>query len=153
MEQMEKTLHTHMFFRHFYYIFLYSILWLIVFTNSLLKLVLNFQVVLTVDGHGSSLSVDDGKACKRFNIILLMLYPNATFLMQLADVAVFKSFKMLWKEAVLNFRGNEFDKILFKSHFAAAFKSAFHQINKSTIINGFRACIRGIQMQMIIQNI
>lgn len=54
-----------------------------------------FPVILFVDGHGSHLSArGNWKACKKLKIILFNLYPNATFLIQPADVSVFKSLKV-----------------------------------------------------------
>lgn len=86
------------------------------------------------------MSVEVGKTCKNLKIILFKLYPNATYLIQPANVSLFMSLKVLWKQAVNDFRGRESDKILSKSDFASVFKNAFEQIAEKTIVNGFRAC-------------
>ncbi|XP_072395154.1 uncharacterized protein [Diabrotica undecimpunctata] len=61
-------------------------------------------VILFVDGHKTHLTVQTSQLCTDLKIILVALYPNATRLLQPADVATFKPLKTFWDKAVLQFR-------------------------------------------------
>nr|CAI5829451.1 unnamed protein product [Callosobruchus analis] len=68
------------------------------------------------------------------------LYPNATRILQPADVACFKPLKNAWKVEVLKWRTNNPYLQLTKLHFAPILKEALLSLKKPSIINGFRAC-------------
>lgn len=53
-----------------------------------------FPVILFLDGHCTHLSYKLSSLCVKLQIIVVCLYPNATRIMQPADVAAFKPIKM-----------------------------------------------------------
>lgn len=57
-----------------------------------LKQNIKFPVILFVDGHKSHLTYEVSQLCTQKKIILVPLYPNATRILQPADVAAFKPF-------------------------------------------------------------
>jgi len=61
-----------------------------------------FPVILFVDGHTSHLTYHLSKLCLQLNIILIALYPNATRILQPADVAAFRPIKAGWKKGVFD---------------------------------------------------
>ncbi|KAJ8917899.1 hypothetical protein NQ315_002591 [Exocentrus adspersus] len=105
----------------------------------LLKKNIQFPIILFVDGHKTHLTFQLSKLCIKLNIILIALYPNATRILQPADVGVFKPVKNMWKRAVLEWRRLNPDEQLTKEKFAPILKIVVDNIKPSCIINGFRA--------------
>ncbi|XP_072392192.1 uncharacterized protein [Diabrotica undecimpunctata] len=97
-------------------------------------------VILFVDGHKTHLTVQTSQLCTDLKIILVALYPNATRLLQPADVAAFKPLKTFWNKAVLQFRRDNPQKVLTKVQFAPVLKSAIDRLNPDVIRSRFRAC-------------
>lgn len=111
------------------------------FHADLVKKNIQFPVVLFVDGHGSHLSFQLSELCTELQIVLICLPPNATRIMQTADVSCFKPVKYGWTNAVIIWRRNNIDKMLTKIRFAKILKIVVDTyITKETICNGFRAC-------------
>lgn len=52
-----------------------------------------FPVILFLDGHKSHINYDLSLKCKELGIVLIALYPNATRILQPADVAAFRPIK------------------------------------------------------------
>lgn len=75
-----------------------------VFCKSLRAQGTVFPIVLFVDGHKSHLTYEVSKLCTDLEIILIALYPNATRILQPADVSCFKPLKNFWKKGVLEWR-------------------------------------------------
>ncbi|KAJ8937651.1 hypothetical protein NQ318_002165 [Aromia moschata] len=73
-------------------------------------------------------------------VILIALYPNATRILQPADVSCFKPLKNAWKLAVLEWRRNHPFLELTKVHFAPILKDALSTLKTSSISNGFKTC-------------
>ncbi|CAK1603693.1 unnamed protein product [Parnassius mnemosyne] len=100
-----------------------------------------FPILLFVDGHKSHINFELSKACKERGIILIALYPNATRILQPADVAAFKPIKSAWKKGVLEWRRENATKNLTKIDFGPILSIVLKKyIDKQIIINGFRAC-------------
>ena len=57
---------------------------------------ITFPIILYVDGHSLHLSLEAAEFCAVNGIILYCLLPNATHLLQPADVGVFSSMKASW---------------------------------------------------------
>lgn len=111
------------------------------FYADLVKNNVKFPVVLFVDGHTSHVSYKASEMCNELQIILVCLYPNATRILQPADVSVFKPLKSGWHEAVFIWKRQNTDKILTKVKFARILKIVVDTfIKKTTIENGFRTC-------------
>lgn len=106
----------------------------------LLKQKVQFPVILFVDGHKTHQTLELSNLCSEIQIILICLYPNATRILQPADVSSFKPLKNAWKRAVASWRNsNNFIQIT-KIHFAPILKEALSALTEITIANGFRAC-------------
>lgn len=74
-------------------------------------------------------------------IILVALYPNATRILQPADVAAFKPLKNGWNSKVIEWRRNHPGESLNKEKFAPLLNEAIlSSITADTLKNGFRAC-------------
>ncbi|KAI4464223.1 hypothetical protein MML48_3g00003013 [Holotrichia oblita] len=99
-----------------------------------------FAIILFVDGHSTHQTLKLSQLCTSLEIILIALYPNATRIMQPADVAGFKPLKTGWKRAVLEFRRKNPNVALSKEKFAPLLNSVIENYAKAdTIKNGFRA--------------
>lgn len=108
---------------------------------NLQKIGTTFPVILFLDGHSTHLTYELSCLCVELEIILICLYPNATRILQPADVAAFKPIKNSWKKAVIEWRRSHPLETLTKEHFAPVLKIVVDKVSKSeTIIkNGFRA--------------
>lgn len=92
-------------------------------------------------GHKTHLTYSLSKLCEELNIILICLYPNATRILQPADVAIFKPIKLGWQREVQQWRVVNVDQQFTKRDFAPVLKSVVDKyVKKETVINGFRAC-------------
>ncbi|KAK9680181.1 DDE superfamily endonuclease [Popillia japonica] len=98
-----------------------------------------FPVILFVDGHKSHLTLQVSELCEKLQIILIALYPNATRILQPADVGVFKPVKALWRRAVLQWRRENPNEQLTKEKFAPILRIVVGSIKPSIIVNGFKA--------------
>lgn len=104
------------------------------------KLGVKFPIILFVDGHTTHQTYKLSQLCTELQIVLIALYPNATRIMQPADVAAFKPLKTGWKKAVLEFRRKNPRSSLTKESFAPVLKTVVDECAKiDTIKNGFRA--------------
>jgi hypothetical protein len=71
-----------------------------VFDPWLLSQQVERPVILFLDGHKSHLSVELSTFCSEKQIILYSLLPNATHILQPADVAIFAPMKKRWRQIV-----------------------------------------------------
>lgn len=67
--------------------------------SHLVKENVTLPVILFVDGHKSHINYELSEKCKELGIVLVALYPNATRILQPADVAAFKPIKNEWKKS------------------------------------------------------
>uniref|UniRef100_A0A2H1WY43 SFRICE_022156 n=1 Tax=Spodoptera frugiperda TaxID=7108 RepID=A0A2H1WY43_SPOFR len=110
-----------------------------VFHPYLYKIKVTFPVILFVDGHKTHLSLEVSELCSKLQIVLIALYPNATRILQPADVSAFRPLKTAWKESVLKWRRDYPLETLTKNNFVPVLKEALEVgIKDTTIINGFR---------------
>ncbi|KAH9642696.1 hypothetical protein HF086_014393 [Spodoptera exigua] len=91
------------------------------------------------DGHKSHTTLELSQLCQSLGIILIALYPNATRLLQPADVAAFRPIKVMWRKAVLEWRANNLTKTLLKTDVGSVLDNVLPKLKKSTLINGFKA--------------
>lgn len=96
---------------------------------------IKFPIILFVDNHASHTTLEASETAKHLNIVMIFLYPNSTFLLQPADVAVFRSLKSLWREENRLARQNEI--IITKFNFAQLFLQAYSKMTPVTIRAGF----------------
>lgn len=110
-----------------------------VFHPYLYKKKVTFPVILFVDGHKTHLSLEVSELCSKLQIVLIALYPNATRILQPADVSAFRPLKAAWKESVLKWRRDHPLETLTKNNFVPVLKEALEVgIKDTTVINGFR---------------
>lgn len=111
-----------------------------VFNPHLVENNIKRPVILFVDGHKSHLSYKLSQLCCQLEIILIALYPNATRILQPADVAAFRPIKYGWKKAVMNWRLNHPAEALTKENVAPILDLVVKEIKPETLVNGFKAC-------------
>lgn len=111
-----------------------------IFYKHLIQEKVKFPVILFVDGHRTHLTFELSRVCADLKIILIALYPNATRILQPADVACFKPLKSFWKSGVLQWRRENPYCQLGKQHFAPILQKCILQLSADAITNGFRAC-------------
>lgn len=96
--------------------------------------------ILFVDGHSSHLSLEVIEFCKEQEIVLITLYPNATWLMQPLDVGVFAQFKGIW-DAFLMEKDSDFTFVMNNRTFALALKE-FMDLKSETLEPYVKASFR-----------
>lgn len=112
-----------------------------VFYPYLEKENINLPVIFFVDGHRTHLTYEISKLCSRLKIELIALYPNATRILQPADVSVFRPIKLAWKKAVREWCNHHVNEIITKLNFASILKTVVDtSINPEAMVNGFRVC-------------
>lgn len=98
-------------------------------------------VLFLVDGNRSHMSLELSKFCDQNEIILYALPPNATHLLQPADVAVFKPLKEYWRQEVREWQTENENKVVTKADFCPIFHKVLQHPNMCTNMkNGFKAC-------------
>lgn len=99
-----------------------------------------FPVVLVIDGYSAHKSSKLFIWCKQHDVILLLLYPNSTHILQVLDIGIFAPLKTKYEELYAiwgdmnpteNFTELEFIKVLKATNDAT--------LQPATIINGWRA--------------
>jgi len=78
------------------------ILWILYITNVFYPLKINnivFPIILFISSH-----LPLSNFCQQHEIELIALYPNATYILQPLDVAVFHPLKLVWKKTVNNWK-------------------------------------------------
>lgn len=112
-----------------------------VFYPFVKKLDIAFPIILFVDGHKTHLDRKLSTLCTKLQIVLVALYPNATRILQPADVSTFKPLKDGWRKGVLEWRRNNPTEELTKKSFAPLLNCVISKtLRPEIIINGFRAC-------------
>ncbi|XP_031359109.1 eukaryotic translation initiation factor 5B-like [Photinus pyralis] len=102
---------------------------------------ITFPVILFVDGHKSHLTYQLSVLCSNLAIEIIALYPNATRILQPADVAVFRPIKVAWRKAVRNWQSDHPGESLTKLSFAPLLDEVVKSSAKPDIlVNGFKAC-------------
>lgn len=99
-----------------------------------------FPVLLLVDGHKSHINQEVSQLCIDNGIILYSLYPNATHIIQPADVSVFQPLKNSWKKVVNDWKLKTGHRCVTKALFAPLLETTFNYLSKEVICNGFRKC-------------
>ncbi|KAL9702723.1 hypothetical protein quinque_006241 [Culex quinquefasciatus] len=97
-------------------------------------------VLYFVDGHSSHINLETSKMCCDLGIILIALYPNATRIMQPADVSCFKPLKNGWPKAVAKLRRNDPNAKVTLQNFAPVLLDCIrNSLTRLIIKKGFRA--------------
>lgn len=93
-----------------------------------------------MDVHKTHVTIEVSELCRRLKIHLIALYPNATRILQPADVAAFRPIKVARKKALRDwYAANNYQTSLTKETFAPLLKTVVGSCSKKeTLINGFR---------------
>lgn len=103
-------------------------------------------ILLFLDGHASHITIALSEYCEENKIELVLLPPNATFILQPLDVAVFKSLKDRWRKFL---RKKDFEMRrqgimkfdITKKNFATVLGEFItNEFSSYAIKSGFRAC-------------
>lgn len=113
-------------------------------TNSLLPYLKDknttFPVLYIVDGHRSHISFEVASFCIANGIILYSLLPNATHILQPADVSVFRPIKVSWKKLVSDWLSRTGARAVTRANFAPLIENALQAANEDILKNGFKKC-------------
>ena len=102
--------------------------------NNIMK-----PVIMFVDGHRTHLTMQVSKYCEDNGIILYLLPPNTTHILQPADVGAFKPLKDYWKQEVINFQRKNPNSVVKRRDVAPLLAKVLEKIPSTAIRNGFRA--------------
>ncbi|XP_055602152.1 uncharacterized protein LOC129750957 isoform X2 [Uranotaenia lowii] len=108
-----------------------------IFVPFLFKHKIELPVIFFVDGHSSHMAYEAAEECLKNKIILVALFPNATHILQPADVAIFRPLKSAWTNTVEIVGATKISTENFGTILPEAMRKAF---KKETIVNGFRCC-------------
>lgn len=95
-------------------------------------------VILFVDGHLSLLTLQVSTLCENNGIILYLLPPYMTLILQPAAVGSFNSLKQYWMEEIKKYQIDN-DKLVKHVDVALLMKRVLMQITSSSIKNGFQS--------------
>ena len=96
-------------------------------------------VFLFLDGHKTHLTMQASKFCEDSNIVLYLLPPNTTHMLQPADVGAFKPLKDHWRHEVIEFQRKNPNSMAWRRDVAPLLAKVMEKIPKNAITNGFRA--------------
>ena len=95
-------------------------------------------IILFVDGHKTHMTLQTSVLCEDNGIILYLLPPNTTHILQPADVGPFRPMKHFWREEVVAFQRNNPGVLLQREDVAPLLERVLHKVAESSIVNGFR---------------
>ena len=97
-------------------------------------------VVLVIDGYSGHHSLELFTYCRENEIILIVLYPNSTHILQVLDVAVFGPLKQKYLQVYQEWKSQNPDKYYNEIEFVKLLKQANDlALKKETIVNGWRS--------------
>lgn len=100
-----------------------------------------FPVFLFIDGHKSHLTYHLSNIRSKLSIVFIALYPNATKILQPADVVAFRPLKSGWKKDLFEWRNNNPNCTVTTKDFASILKNVIaNTVRDDILINVFRAC-------------
>ena len=106
-------------------------------TDFLEKKQISTPVLLFVDGHSTHLTHQAAQYCHDHQIILYCLLPNATHILQAADVGLFSPMKS-WHAAVKDWQMKNVGHAMTKKVFPSVFKKTWDRVtNFPNAANGF----------------
>jgi hypothetical protein len=88
-----------------------------------------FPIILWLDNHSSHLTIDVRLKARDLQIYLVTFYPNATFLLQPCDVALFRPFKVYWRQELMKLPEKSITKDNFLSKYFGCFGIFFDENN------------------------
>lgn len=101
---------------------------------------IKLPILYLLDGHKSHLTYNLSNFCAQNGIFLYALFPNATHILQPADVSLFAPLKKNWKNIVRDWKKANNNKSVNKATFPILLETTVQHISADTIKNGFRKC-------------
>ena len=95
-------------------------------------------VILFVDGHKTSITMQVNTFCQDKGIILYMLPPNSEYILQPASMGPFKVIKEQWKVESAALKSKNFNSIIQRKDVAHMFNNILETLDRSSIIDGFQ---------------
>ena len=96
-------------------------------------------IILFVDGHKTHLTLQISTFCEENGIILYLLPPNTTHILQPADVGPFRSLKAFWRQEVRQFQRENVNEVVRRQHVAPMLHNVLQKVSPDSIKNGFKA--------------
>ena len=102
---------------------------------------IQFPVLIYLDGHSSHMDIPLVSFCRQKQIELIILFPNATHIIQPLDISVFHPFKEKWKKTAPKWKADNNITRLTKEYFAIVLKETLDSFTeeKKCVQSGFRA--------------
>ena len=100
---------------------------------------IKMPVILFVDGHSTHLTLQTCQFCEQNRIILYLLPPNTTHILQPADVGPFKPMKSMWRSEIHNFQRENPNSVVRRKDAGVLLKKILKTLSRSSIVNGFKA--------------
>ena len=110
------------------------------FNNYLEENKIQKPVLLFIDGASSHLTMQLSIKAEELQILLYILPPNTSHILQPADVGAFKPLKTYWRQAIHDFQSKNPSVNVHRRDVAVILAGVLQKITKETIINGFKAC-------------
>lgn len=105
-----------------------------------IKMEAEFPIVLVVDGYSAHKNTELFIWCKEHNVILLLLYPNSTHILQVLDIGIFGPLKCKYSEFYQEWKMLHPNDGFTELEFIKVLKATNDVVIKpETIINGWRA--------------
>ena len=95
-------------------------------------------VILFVDGHKTHLTLQTSVLCEDNGVVLYLLPPNTTHILQPADVGPFRPMKHYWREEVIQFQRNNPGLMITRKDVAPLLERVLQKVASTSIKNGFR---------------
>ena len=108
------------------------------FTNWLNEHKIQRPVILFVDGHKTHITLQTSVLCQDNGIILYLLPPNTTHILQPADVGPFRPMKHYWREEVIEFQRRNPGQMITRKDVAPLLSRVIKKVAEKCIKNGFR---------------
>lgn len=108
----------------------------------LLEKNVELPIILIIDGHVSHLTLSLSKFCREVGIILVLLPPNTTSVLQPLDVAFFFPLKCGWKSVLKEWKRQQKFEVDVQIHHIPTVMDRLlkNETFVKDLINGFRAC-------------
>ncbi|XP_037300056.1 uncharacterized protein LOC119190892 [Manduca sexta] len=113
-----------------------------IFFNYMSKVVIpvlaeNKPSLMIYDGHSTHVNSKVVSLAAANGITILKLPAHTSHLLQPLDLAVFRSFKSIWDQKIVEWQRQNVGIRMRKQAFAEKFAEAWHQTRPSVICNGF----------------
>lgn len=100
-----------------------------------------FPIFIFLDGHSSHINISVAQFCQDHDIILFLLPPHASHILQPLDVAVFGPMKKAWNDSLDAFKRKYKGLSMSRNHFFPVFDACWKKATSvDNVKAGFRKC-------------